>query len=252
MKNIFILPTAQPSRLAFDIDDEFYLLSEDPVFFKHQDEVENRNIYITSDEEIKDKDYVLSDTSIGALYLDGEMNTSSMLAEGQWKKVILTTDPALIEDGVQAIDDEFLEWFVKNSSCEFVEVNFSVKWHPSVFGGDELIVKYNIIIPQEEPNLENLESISSTELSPEFQQLVNDNWDYLIGDELKLETLEEVLPKNSNGKYSRNEIEKAFESGAKWQAERMYNEEEVKDILIRSKTACYSSIIEWFEQNEKK
>jgi hypothetical protein len=35
------------------------------------------------------------------------------------------------------------------------------------------------------------------------------------------ETLEEVLPKNSNGKYSRNEIEKAFELGAKWQAERI-------------------------------
>ena len=41
-------------------------------------------------------------------------------------------------------------------------------------------------------------------------------------------------------------------AGAKWQAERMYSEEEVKDILIRNKTARYSCIIEWFEQNEKK
>jgi hypothetical protein len=37
-------------------------------------------------------------------------------------KVILTTNKLLIKDGVQAIDDEFLEWFVKNPSCEEVEI----------------------------------------------------------------------------------------------------------------------------------
>jgi hypothetical protein len=30
------------------------------------------------------------------------------------KKIILTTDLDLIKDGVQSIDNEFLEWFVKN------------------------------------------------------------------------------------------------------------------------------------------
>jgi hypothetical protein len=37
-------------------------------------------------------------------------------------KIILTTDQDLIKDGVQAIDDEFLEWFVNNTSCEEVEI----------------------------------------------------------------------------------------------------------------------------------
>jgi hypothetical protein len=32
----------------------------------------------------------------------------------------------------------------------------------------------------------------------------------------------------------------------------MYSEEEVRDILIRSKYANYESIVEWFEQFEKK
>jgi hypothetical protein len=45
---------------------------------------------------------------------------------------------------------------------------------------------------KEGPNLENLGNISSTDLSPEFQQLVNDNWGYLIGDESK---------KDEPGKY---------------------------------------------------
>jgi hypothetical protein len=30
------------------------------------------------------------------------------------QKIILTTDLDLIKDGVQSIDNEFLEWFVKN------------------------------------------------------------------------------------------------------------------------------------------
>jgi hypothetical protein len=59
---------------------------------------------------------------------------------------------------------------------------------------------------------------------------------------MERETLEEVLPKNSNGKYSRNEIEKAFELGTKWQVERMYSEEE-KELMIK----IFHTY--WFENN---
>ena len=38
------------------------------------------------------------------------------------KKIILTDNQDLINDGVQPIPDEFLEWFVKNPSCESVEI----------------------------------------------------------------------------------------------------------------------------------
>jgi hypothetical protein len=35
----------------------------------------------------------------------------------------MTTDQELIKDGVQAIDDEFLEWFCsKNGQVDFVKV----------------------------------------------------------------------------------------------------------------------------------
>ena len=38
-------------------------------------------------------------------------------------KVILTTNKLLIKDGIQEIDDEFLEWFSsKNGNVNFVEV----------------------------------------------------------------------------------------------------------------------------------
>jgi hypothetical protein len=66
------------------------------------------------------------------------------------KKIILTTDQDLIKDGVQAIDDEFLQWFVKNPSCESVKVDLLKR---GIY--DEY--KYKIIIPKEEPKQETLE-----------------------------------------------------------------------------------------------
>ena len=70
-------------------------------------------------------------------------------------KVILTTNKLLIKDGVQAIDDEFLEWFVKNPSCEFVETEHI-----------GYVSAYNIIIPKEEPKFVtvNIESAKGEDL----------------------------------------------------------------------------------------
>jgi hypothetical protein len=66
------------------------------------------------------------------------------------EKIILSTDPTLIADGVQAIDDEFLEWFVKNPSCEEVEVEKD-QYIDKTISDTEVFTDYKIIIPQEEP-----------------------------------------------------------------------------------------------------
>lgn len=106
MKNIHILPT----------EDKLFKLSEydEP----NVDYAQNQNIYITSDEKIKKEDWFLDDTYKQPMKYFGE---GSLLISS--KKIILTTDQDLIKDGIQAIDDEFLEWFVKNPSCEFVDIN---------------------------------------------------------------------------------------------------------------------------------
>jgi hypothetical protein len=144
MKNIHILPTDKPSRLVKFFTNKYHLSKE---ILPIQDEEQYQNIFIISSEVIKDKDYVISETSIAPLYVDGQIIKSSMLADGQWGKIILTTDSDLIKDGVQAIDDEFLEWFVKNPSCEYVEVNYDVFEKT----GNISVWEYDIIIPQEEP-----------------------------------------------------------------------------------------------------
>jgi hypothetical protein len=200
MKNIFILPTDKPSRLAFDIDDEFYILSEEPVFFKHQDEVENRNIYITSDEEIKEDDWVLfTFNDITEIVKVAAINNNAFESKKGFgygleycKKIILTTDQKLIADGVQSIDDKFLEWFVKNPTCENVEIKL-VEFEVDMELGDECIEHgsyYKIIIPQEEP---------------------------------KQETIEEAALKSYPDDWDERE-RLAFIEGAEWQTQRMYSE----------------------------
>lgn len=115
MKNIFILPTDKPSKYVTN-----YM----------ENEMQWHNIYITSDEEIKKGDSVilksgrltkveLEEGILGFQTIDGI--AFLYFREGD-KKIILTTDQDLIKDGVQAIDGEFLEWFVKNPSCESVDV----------------------------------------------------------------------------------------------------------------------------------
>jgi hypothetical protein len=130
MKNIFLIPTESSSRLHYYDHMSNLGLSKDYLQWK-----QGRNIYITSNEKPNLKDwFYLDDAGLIAKYIDIEPVNEA-------KKIILTTDQDLIADGVQAIDDEFLEWFVKNPSCEEVAIDFSL-----VSGS----FKYKIIIPSSE------------------------------------------------------------------------------------------------------
>ena len=118
MKNIFILPTDEASRL-YEIGGELTLSVANT---KHKYNT-GRNVYITIEEKLENKNYVLSSSSIGALYLDGIINTVEMLDEEQWKKVILTNDPKLIADGVQELTEEQLKEIVSKYPLDYVEVS---------------------------------------------------------------------------------------------------------------------------------
>jgi hypothetical protein len=117
-------------------------------------------IYITSDEKIKELDWFLNIKS-GAI---GQHNGSESLLFKNYRKIILTTDQDLIKDGVQSIDDDFLEWFVKNPSCEEVEVEKEkvlVGWEPDytyedigIEGSKNVYQYFYKIIPQKETKQE--------------------------------------------------------------------------------------------------
>ena len=167
MKNIHILPTQKPSRL-YKVN-SISKLDWSTSCLQQVDGATNQNICITSDEEIKEgtivkipcgvgkvkelhwkygndnPSYIIEDLFVYKLRYgqkEGELQTNSFRHEDV-KKIILTTDQDLIADGVWGIEDGFLEWFVKNPSCEFVRVGLEI-WND---GNHNPI----IIIPKEEP-----------------------------------------------------------------------------------------------------
>jgi hypothetical protein len=128
MKNIHITPTDKETRLYLsNYGKELNLASHPKTLY-----TTGQHIYITSDEEIKEGDWCLDkfnqrwklkDKKLIAFDSQGikKFSTDNILGH-ECKKIILTTDQDLINDGVQSIDDEFLEWFLKNPNCEWVEI----------------------------------------------------------------------------------------------------------------------------------
>lgn len=113
MKNIHLIPTNKPSRLF--IHNAFNDLRFDSKNVLHDN---NQNIYITSDEEIKANEWFYSPkTNSPQIY-----GHNDIPKDRGFKKIILTTDQDLIKNSVQAIDEEFLEWFVNNAGCEEVKI----------------------------------------------------------------------------------------------------------------------------------
>ena len=144
----------------YKIEDELYIISNT--------ENVDENCWIITYGKLVQVSYLLSDE----------------VSKGN--KVILTTNKLLIKNGVQAIDDEFLEWFVKNPSCEFINIE-ELYFHGSgYYKASELseqekekysfMKTYKIIIPSSEiwkdipefdgyyqiSNLGNVKSLSRT------------------------------------------------------------------------------------------
>jgi hypothetical protein len=220
MKNIHILLTDKPSRIVKNTNNQIKLtiqtLPKDLELGCYP-----QYIYITSDEKIKEGGWHFN------LALNLVEKTTSFHNGLLCEKIILTTDPQLIANGIQEIDETFLGWFVKNPSCEFVKIEHNyIDW---------VIDNYKIIIPQEEPK--------------------HIPYTGKVWEPPKKETLEEY----SNGLYKqslKDDVDLTFSDGvklgAKWQAERMYSEEEVIAIVEKSRetglTAEYLLLTEQFKK----
>jgi hypothetical protein len=254
MKNVHVLPTEKPSRLIIysTLLNEFRLLDEPYDDWKHK-----RNIYITSDEFPKAGDWHFN------LALNLVEKTTSFHNGLLCEKIILTTDQDLIKDGVQAIDDKFLEWFVKNPSCEFVEVDeekhFEVDKSKRANPLNGFYYSHKLIIPQEEPKTGYVKSKTEF-LGVEFT--LKDGSKQFVPIQ---ETLEEAAEKYclinnipTDQMIVKNDRSCEFETpvtmflkGANYQAERMYSEEDIEKAHFAGKIGRESFNI-WFEQFKKK
>ena len=233
MKNIHVLPTDKPSRLVIDtIENKLYY---QPILHNKTVNVLPQNIYITSDEEL-----VLGGYHFNSRYGDEPQKTNQrdINSRKYWEqedyyitKIILTDNKDLIKDSVQAINDEFLEWFVKNPSCEEVEVekqmlcDYCGQEHCDNLRcrGYKDSVWYEIIISQEEPKQETIEEVKDL-----AYWRVNAKEDYI---EVPISVLRYIT-----------ELE-----------ERMYSEDEVKHIISEALQSALVTVDleQWFEQFKK-
>ena len=258
MKNIHILPTDKPSRL-FIIDKSILLLSKPPYLsfstvggrvhkIEGEELYQPQNLYITNSEEIKAEDKWVYNIHWNEPQKIEENWILKILNESSNTfKIILATDQDLIKDGVQAIDDEFLEWLVKNPSCEEVKIT-TYGDYLSLHHSDSFHGVYKIIIPQEEPK-------------QEVGKAFYESADKVIVVE-KQETLEEAAErilfentKNVEIRYSgeRYSVIKSMIDLVKWQQEQdknKYSEEEVKKLLIRCKDRFSGSELHDYTSDE--
>ena len=267
MKNIHVLPTDKPSRLRY-----FNGKLELMYLIPKKSDIVFQNIYITSDEEIKEVDWAIDlCEDLGLKYQPFKVDKAYLkFANQECKKIILTTDQDLIKDGVQAIDDTFLEWFIKNPSCE--EVEFEVE-------------TTSIQLPQQQ--------LSEYSIDLALRWINKKVYKIIIPKEETKETLEEaaesLYPINSTGgdmeMLSRHQLnncskQEGFIAGAKWQQEQIKNEstadyidrhivqamvetakqkmfEEVKKLIVdflfeKGIGREVENVEEWFEQFKKK
>jgi hypothetical protein len=247
MKNIHVLPTDKPSNLTIRLKTNELMYSYKEFVNQKCEGVslnQNQHIYITSDEVIKQGDWCIYHSGEVIQYLV-KLNTDNL------KKIILTTDQELINDGVQRIRDEFLEWFIKNPSCERVKIKMENYYASGALQPN--LWQYKIIIPQEEPK--QIKCYCGHTITCDCSPL----------EEPKQETLEEASWKfNPLKKLDGEFLRAAFIKGAKWQSERMYDEAiefaewiRIKDFQTASKNNWigldmkYYTTQELFEQFKK-
>jgi hypothetical protein len=145
MKNIHILPTEVFNQMPYQIwrkkDGGLWRPTKEfPINSNLNGKV---NIYITSEEEIKEGDYVIEDYG-GIVY--GPIDRESIVKNP--KKIIITTDPDLIADGIQELSEDVIQYLVDNPSCEFVEVK---RYYETLQDGLTFDrIDYKIIIPKEQ------------------------------------------------------------------------------------------------------
>jgi hypothetical protein len=263
MKNVHILPTDKPSRLYKSIDNE---LSFTDIEFEQTNNFNtNQNIYITSDEEIKqgEKGWLLENSCnvLNVCEFDCSKGIGGIYPSD--KKIILTTDQDLIADGVQPIDDEFLEWFVKNPSCEEVETFVDTMGCSLENCNGNHCVNYKIIIPKEELKQElNLNCFDCNKSLQDCTCIENtiNMTDPL--EQAAKEYAERHLDVSGNlGKYL---VKAVFQDGVKWEQEQdknKYSEEEVRKLfkqykedfsIYRNQQILNVEFEDWFEQFKKK
>jgi hypothetical protein len=159
MRNIHLIATVKPSRLV-----QKRITKEIKISSLNNPQIWNNvNIYITDTEKPKVGDWVYRDSGVvfkmTEELLDYYESIKSKDIHKRYK-ITLTDNKDLINDGVQEIPEDFLQWFIQNPSCEEVETKRELIEKPAK--SCAYYYHYKIVIPQEEPKQEKERGITIT------------------------------------------------------------------------------------------
>jgi hypothetical protein len=122
MRNIFLIPTSMESRLWRDLDSN--KLTFENLSKPNSNECtkcSNEYVYITSDEKFIRDEYITDGLEV-IKATPKLVDAQGLVNRRDWKKIVMTNDLELIEDGIQQIGDLFFRWFVLNPYCKEVEI----------------------------------------------------------------------------------------------------------------------------------
>jgi len=177
-----------------------------------------QNLYITNNEEIKQSDWFITKNSRERI----KCNTGLFLNDDD-KTIILTTDQDLIKEGIQEIPTDFLEWFVKNPSCEYVEIENKLLYEIEHYCDDGLNVGYN-------NNSSNFYSYKETSIK---------NWQ-----KIKDDTFYKIITPQDQPKQT---IEQSLEFGY----EKKYTAKDMTDYSTYILNNKVITPFEWYKNNRK-
>lgn len=174
----------------------------------------NGYIYVTSDDEPKENDYILSKDSISPLFVDGNTIYPKMLLVDHWFKIILCNNPNL---PIQQLTTEEVEYLKSVDSFE-VEKN-------DCFDAPDTVTFYKILIPQE------------TEQPKESIEEVIDRIAKQDGYDIE------------GGKVA--DFTDGFEKGYNHAKQTLYTDDEVLDLLLNCISENPIDVRQWFNKNKK-
>jgi len=271
MKNLHLI-RASKSRLYYTISMSGYNLKLSAIPYHQSSEIRPQHLYIPNDEEIKEgawafdglhifkclKPFIAYETTSGknipCFYIEYDGKSNIFHETSYIKKIILTTDQDLIKKGVQAIDDDFLEWFIKNPSCEKVKIIPMKLPHLFTYG-------YKPIIPQEEPK--DVILGYKTSLDAQMLDKIEPKQETTLEEIAKKVYPDNIVQLSPTFFHNTADIRRHdFIQGYNLHKGELYSEEEVIKLLIYCKDrfggsgledyTSDSEVKQWFEQFKKK
>lgn len=143
-QNIFLFETTTEKTTLHKDHNGFFTSPTPQLSSTINSIVKGYFMYVVCDDEIKEGDYCLFLDSLGSIFCNAPMKYLGIehghhLNKGL-RKIIFTNDNILIENGVKALYNDFLDWYSINP---FDRVELERKSFKSPFGSD--LILYSLI-----------------------------------------------------------------------------------------------------------